>query len=222
MKTGNTKALNDFSKKSYRVVLDRAGTVITLMKKNGKFKTVDAKLKSVEDAYGTCNTLYQQSKGGSNSEKDAAQAAKQVLEAAMKELLSGVNTEANGSRELLNSSGFKLSKDTRTKQVLGSIVNFGGDPGQNAGELVVSFDAQSAVRASAFAFTEGNGIVNTNWSFKFTSQCSAIITGLTPGTTVTLQATAIGPHDQIVVSQMISVAVGYGKTSNGRRRGKKG
>ena len=218
MKKSKSKALKNFKKKSYDVVLGRAGTVITTIRKTDKFAGAEEKIKKVEVSYADCETKYRISKKGTSSEKDAAQKAKEVLENDLSELVDAVNLIANGDRELLNLTGFSLSKDTLSNKVVGAIINFVADNGINGGEVLLSYDAQAAIKASAFAYTLGDGITNPNWQLKFTSQSTAVVTGLTPGTTVTFQVTAIGPHDQIVVSQMITVAVGYNKAGTARKK----
>ena len=218
MKTSYSRALKDFKRKSYDVVIGRAGTVLTTIRKTSKFAAADEKIKKVEISLADCSDKYKISQKGTNSEKDAAQKAKQVLENDLSELVDAVNLIANGDRELLNLTGFNLSKDNRSKKVVDPITNFVADNGINGGEVMLSYDAQPAIKASAFAYTEGDGVTNTNWKLQFTSQSAAVVTGLTPGSTVTFQVTVIGPHDQIVVSQLITVAVGYNKTGTARKK----
>ena len=218
MKNTNSKALKNFKKKSYDTVLGTANTVITTIRKTTKFAAAEEKIKKVEASYADCKDKYGISKKGTSSEKDAAQKAKEVLENDLSELVDAVNLIANGDRELLNLTGFTLSKDTRSNKVISAITNFVADNGINGGEVLLSYDAQPAVKASAFAYTVGDGLVNANWQLQFTSQSAAVVTGLTPGTTVTFQVTAIGPHEQIVVSQLITVAVGYNKAGTARKK----
>ena len=219
MKAGKSKVLKNFKGKSYELILTKAGVVTAALHKQNTFKTVDAELKAVEETYADCKTKYEASLHGSVSEKDAAQKAKLLLIAAMSQLADACNLEANGDRVLLATSGFDLSKDTRSNLVLGPIGNFGTQPGMNAGDLLVGFDSQKAIRSVIYRYTYGDGILNAEWKILAGSKSSYLITGLIPGQLVTVNAIAIGPNNQVSNSPSVTTVVPFNQSGKKIRRG---
>lgn len=210
----NCKALNNFSRQSLsaKFVIAFVSALINSLKRNANFPGLDAML----DELGTALTEFMQkwtiAQTGSAAQKAEAHTLKLNVQQLIKPIWQKVNFIADGSRDKLLTTSFKLSKDTRTLLVLGPIEKFKVEQGTNAGELIPSFKKQAGIKGTTFQYTyDETPTADSKWESKTSSRVSCVLSGLEPGWVVNLRVIITGARNQTIISNPIKTVVGFAK-----------
>ncbi len=157
---------------------------------------------------------------GNRTDIQFANNQKVLLQELMKSICNTVNYIANGDRLKLTTTGFDLSKDFRTKNVLMPLSGFVVSAGDNAGELATSFKPQKGIQGTGVDYClTANPTQDTLWVTVANGRSSKIfLTELNPGATITLRAWATGARSQKVYSQNVTTVVGYNKSVKMNKR----
>ena len=127
-------------------------------------------------------------------------------------LLNGLGGKVNAQtsdRDILLTTGFILNKDTRTSKVVVAITNFKVSQGLNAGEIIVSYKVQKAIKNALVELTYGDGTTDAKWEVYQMVTSKLVIPGLTSGKVVTLRIKAAGSRSQKVQTQNLQAVVGF-------------
>lgn len=195
-------------------LLTLADNVINNMSANPQFSAAAEKVRVVITARDLFAQQWSVATTGNSAQKQAAKTAKALLQKALKALALEVNYLADGNRTMVLTTGYEVSKDTISRQVLGAITGLYVHQGVNAGEIIIGFHLQSAIQGTGidYAYTV-NPDSTTVWTTVPNGKKSKmVLTGLQPGNVITIRAWATGPRNQRVVSQNIITFSGFNQT----------
>ena len=196
-------------------LLTLADNVTQNMKSNPLFANTAEKVKAVTTAREAYTILWGTATTGTSSQKQAAKAAKASLQTALKELALDINYLANGNRTMVLTTGYSIRKENTARQVLGAITGLYVNQGVNAGEVIIGFNPQGAIQGTGVDYAYTSKPDNTTlWITVPNGKKSKIIlTGLEPGSVLTVRAWATGPRNQTVVSQNVVTVSGFNQTA---------
>lgn len=114
-----------------------------------------------------------------------------------------VQTEANGAETPLLSSGFPLTrsleeiqlKDPREFKIL---------PGPNPGEIIMKVRGVKGARSYIYQWTPAPVTAESIWETLYDTKCKKIISGLPLGINYCFRMAAVGAHNQIVYTRVLS------------------
>ena len=215
-------ALFNFTAKDIKTetLLLKVDRVVTGMTKNKYFTGYEERLKDLIDKRENFVDKNDIATFGTASDKSEAKKAKQKLQNSMRGMCKWVNYVADGNRTWLQSTGFDLSKATRTNGVLKPIEQFTAENGMNAGEFNFSFKSQGAVMKNKMIdWVYGDTVpVDGVWQTVNTTRCRFTATAFTPGKVITFRVHVTGPRGQEAFSQPITTVVGFNQSKATKRK----
>ena len=122
------------------------------------------------------------------------------------QLANSVMATANGDRAMLVSSGFDLVKDSESIP-LPKPDNVQVADGVNAGELVVSVSQVKGAKSYVHQYTVDPVTPDSDWTQIFTTTSKFTFKNLDSAKKYWCRVAAVGPFDQVVVSDAISRVV---------------
>ena len=116
-------------------------------------------------------------------------------------------------------TGYEISKENISRQVLGAITGLYVNQGVNAGEVIIGFDAQSAIQGTGvdYAYTTNSDTATVWTTVPNGRKTKLTLSGLVPGSVITVRAWATGPRNQSVVSQSVVTVSGFNQTAKKSR-----
>lgn len=203
-----TKALIDFAKLNDSQLDTRANAVATAMTANANFPTVGNVLNDLKAACTAYAKALAIAKVGTPSQIAEKNDRKAELVIALKAMGDYVNYMAGGDRAILLTTGFGVSKDTRTPVVIEPIDALMVDYGSNSGTLDLSIKKGAGVRSVVFQYSlEATVDNNTAWMSSTCTESKCTIDNLPVGKMVWLRAGVIGPRRQAYYSQPLQKMV---------------
>ncbi len=200
-------------------LLTLADNVTQNMKDNPQFATAAEKVKAVGVARESYAKQWSIASTGTSAQKQEAKVAKATLQNALKLLAIDINYVANGSRTMVLTTGYEISKENISRQVLGAITGLYVNQGVNAGEVIIGFDAQSAIQGTGvdYAYTTNSDTATVWTTVPNGRKTKLTLSGLVPGSVITVRAWATGPRNQSVVSQSVVTVSGFNQTAKKSR-----
>ncbi len=200
-------------------LLTLADNVTQNMKDNPQFASAAEKVKAVGVARESYAKQWSIASTGTSAQKQEAKVAKATLQNALKLLAIDINYVANGSRTMVLTTGYEISKENTSRQVLGAITGLYVNQGVNAGEVIIGFDAQSAIQGTGvdYAYTTNSDTATVWTTVPNGRKTKLTLSGLVPGSVITVRAWATGPRNQSVVSQSVVTVSGFNQTAKKSR-----
>lgn len=200
-------------------LLTLADNVTQNMKDNPQFASAAEKVKAVGVARESYAKQWSIASTGTSAQKQEAKVAKATLQNALKLLAIDINYVANGSRTMVLTTGYEISKENISRQVLGAITGLYVNQGVNAGEVIIGFDAQSAIQGTGvdYAYTTNSDTATVWTTVPNGRKTKLTLSGLVPGSVITVRAWATGPRNQSVVSQSVVTVSGFNQTAKKSR-----
>ncbi|WP_243350251.1 fibronectin type III domain-containing protein [Parabacteroides sp. FAFU027] len=115
-----------------------------------------------------------------------------------------VELEANGSRTIMLSSGFDVSKERTSTVELDQPQNVKVFDGKNPGELVASCDGLAGAKSYIFQYTTDPLSDSSVWTNEPTTKSEFTFKGLKSGQKYWFRVVAVGSNDQRTVSIVVS------------------
>lgn len=203
-----SKALLNFAKLNDSQLDTRANAVVTAMTDNANFPDVGSTLtdlKAASDAYALALAT---AKVGTPSQVAEKNDRKAELVVALKAMGDYVNYMAGGDRVMLLTTGFEVSKDSRTPVVIEPIENLMVDYGSNSGTLDLSIKKGAGVRSVVFQYSLAETVDNnTAWISSTCTESKCTIDNLPVGKMVWIRAGVVGPRRQSIFSQPVQKMV---------------
>lgn len=114
-----------------------------------------------------------------------------------------VQEEANDAETALLSSGFPLIKpleeiqlrDPREFQIL---------PGPNPGEIIMKVKGVKGARSYIYQWTPSPVTAESIWETQYDTKCKKVISGLPLGINYCFRMAAVGAHNQIIYTRILS------------------
>lgn len=200
-------------------LLTLADNVTQNMKDNPQFASAAEKVKAVGVARESYAKQWSIASTGTSAQKQEAKVAKATLQNALKLLAIDINYVANGSRTMVLTTGYEISKENTSRQVLGAITGLYVNQGVNAGEVIIGFDAQNAIQGTGvdYAYTTNSDTATVWTTVPNGRKTKLTLSGLVPGSVITVRAWATGPRNQSVVSQSVVTVSGFNQTAKKSR-----
>jgi hypothetical protein len=189
-------------------VADLAGAVIAGLKGNPAFPSLPVDLAVVETTLAEFTAAISAANQGGPKDRAVRDKRRHELVSLLRQLANYVQGHCNDDLATLLSSGFLARSTNRASTPLPTPVILNIVQG-NAGQLLVTVRAIRNARTydlRHFAGGPGNIGTNSPWQIVsgFTSSRSMLISGLTPGTTYTVQARALGASGETDWSDPVS------------------
>jgi hypothetical protein len=181
----------------------KSGDIYASMLDNASFPTPVPDLPSVKtslDAYSAALIAAQSRNRDDVANKNAA---RETLTASLIQLANSVMTTANGDKQMLISSGFDLAKPGETTPLVKPEWITVTD-GINPGDLKVRVKAVKGAQGYVPQYALDPQAPDSEWTKVMTTTCKYTFTSLTSGQKYWVRMAAIGPHQQMVYSDMVS------------------
>lgn len=198
--------ITNYAKLSDSELLTRAQCVHKGLTNNADIKTEPEELTKFNTNITALNNAIVAAKDGSSIAILKKNECRDLVLDDMHHLGQKVNLQANGNLEILQSSGFLLSKEPISRGVLPKPTGFKVVSGENSGELTCSVEAFAGVRVYCFYYTEAPAIEDiSKWQLSISTVRKKKISGLTPGKLYTLRCAYKGTEEELIYSDPISI-----------------
>jgi hypothetical protein len=200
--------ITSYAKLSDSELLTRAQCAQKGLTNNAYIKTEPEELTKFNANITALNNAIVDAKDGSSIAILKKNECRELVLDDMHRLGQKVNLQANGNIEVLQSSGFVLSKEPISRGVLPKPTGFKVVSGDNSGELTCSVDSFAGVRVYCFFYTEAPATEDiSKWQLSISTVRKKKISGLTPGKLYTLRCAYKGTEEELIYSDPISIYV---------------
>ena len=186
----NLKVALGFTRLSAGDLSGFTSNVIQCMTGNAAFAKPPVTLTDLSKLLATFDTAVAAALDGGTASRAARNAAQDALLSALRKIAAYVQIVADGDMALLLASGFSAARTGRSQPTkLGSPLILGVE---NEGTTKLTVRLQAVARAKSYEVRAINGATTPAASVISTQARRIVVGNLTPGTTYTLQARAIG------------------------------
>lgn len=202
-----TKAISNFAKLNESRLHILAVTVVNGITGNPNYSDAGDLLTNLSAASTAFGDAIAIAKIGSPAQIAEKNERKKELIVALKAMCDYVNY-VGGTRAILLTSGFELSKDTRTNVVIEPPKNVDVAYGETPGSLNISIKKSKGVRSVIYQHSEEDVTgATTMWKTATCTEGSCTISGLPIGQKVWVRAGVVGPRRQTLYSEPIQKIV---------------
>ena len=205
---GNSKALINLTRLTDPGLNTQANAVVTAMTDNANFPDVGTVLTDLKTAATAYSDALAIAKTGTSAQVAEKNDRKTALVAAMKAMGDYINYMAGGDRAMLLTTGFLVSKDTRTPVVIEPVKDLTIAYGGNSGTLDLSVKKSAGVRSVVFQYSlEPVVDNNTAWISSTCTESNCTIANLPVGKLVWIRAGVVGLRRQSIYSAPVQKMV---------------
>jgi hypothetical protein len=196
------KALKPSTYMTDQPALTLANAVDAALNGNTNFPTPTPGLPTLQGSITTYTASLAKAEYGSRDDRAQKNADKDNLLSILRQLCDYVNSVAQGDITILAGCGYRLSKDPQPR-VLGTPV-LKVENGVS-GQLIASSPAAEAAVAYKHQYTANPAALP--WLEILSTKSKCKIDGLTPGQEYSVRMLAIGPHNQVTFSSVVTKMV---------------
>jgi hypothetical protein len=194
----------EFARFSDEKLKNQIQLVLASMADNPNFTSPSPQLAAVQEAAADFNTAWVAAKSRDLLQISEKNDQKAVLIALMKELAYYAMSVAKGSRTVLLSSGFELTKGQEPSLPLQQPSKVVLSDGQNPGELKVSLERVKGAKSYQYEYTTDMNAEEVNWVSRSGTTTGFTFTNLEIGKRYYCRVAATGSRNQMVYSQIVS------------------
>lgn len=194
---------NGFNRLSDNDLEAKANSIITAMTGNPDFPTPTPTMAVLQAASDDFSAALAIAKNGSPYEKAVKNEKRAALITLLHSLANYVLFISNGDALKAKSSGFTIAKEPTPMPPLTAATNQKLEDGQNAGELVFSFDKVPGAKSYVYQYTADPITDNTAWESQTGTIRKISFAGLETGKKYWCRVVAIGTNEQGVYSDPV-------------------
>lgn len=203
----NVKLIKDYSRLSDANLDLKAQMVIINLTGNPDFPVTEPTLADFTLVKASFNTALQNSQEGGRTAVAIKNQARKTLLASMRNLSINIESQAQGDRVKLVSSGFDLAADGANVPALSGPLNFMVSDGLNTGELKLSVKASKQAISYLHEYTVGPVTDESIWISKVSTAREHTFGGIRSGVRAYARVAVIGTKGQEVYSNVLSRVV---------------
>jgi hypothetical protein len=205
MKT--SKLIRDYSKLSDANLDFKAQMIGISLNTNPNFPTTDPTLTEFAAVKAAFTTALQNSANGDRMAVAVKNQAREELLTTMRNLATNIESQAQGDRAKLASSGFELASENESAPPLAGPTNFKITDGLNPGELKLSVKGVPQAVSYLHEYTEDPLTEDSRWISKVSTSREHTFADIRSGLRVHARVAVIGRKGQEVYSNVLSRVV---------------
>ncbi|MEO6831610.1 MAG: fibronectin type III domain-containing protein [Chitinophagaceae bacterium] len=185
------KVKTNFSRLSIPDKARKAASLVTALTGNENFSTPKPALETLTATVKALDAAKEAALDGGKSKTEALHACEDKLDAMITTLAGYVQSESEGDKAKILSSGFEVREKPKQGQPLENPENVHGKPGTHEGEVIVNWDAVDNARSYKVEMsTDGT----SEWrGVGITTSSKLTLNGLVSGAKPWFRVSAIGP-----------------------------
>jgi hypothetical protein len=167
---------------------------------NAFFPTVSPSLATLQSAITAYDAALSLAKEGGRANVAAKNARKQELVDILVDLALDLMKTAAGNQEMLETTGYPLSKTPAPQPPIGVPVITRIENGESIGELIIKVKRQTGVKTYVYEYSPDPLSADPQWTSHNTTSIKGILSGLVSGKKYWCRVVAFGSGDQVMVS----------------------
>ena len=193
----NPRAILNFAKLSDGNLEAIALSIIDKMTDNANFPNPTPAITDVTAVVMEYTNALSAAKNRGKAEVELKNIKKDAMIPVLVSLAAYVTFIANGNRNIIATSGFSITKDSKTSQTMSIPAKFSVGMGKTTGEAISSVAGVRGVKKYVHQYTSDPLTQASVWTSAYVSKRSYTFTGLDSGKKYWFRVAALGKGDQI-------------------------
>ena len=203
----NPRAIISFAKLSDSELESTALSIIDSMTNNANFPTPIPSIADVTAAVTEYSNALAAAKNRGKAEVELKKMKKDAMIEVLVSLSTYVTFTANGNRNMIITSGFGITKNSKTPQAMGTPKKFTITIGETNGEAVSTVGGVKGIKKYAHQYTPDPLSATSVWTSAFVSTRTYTFTGLDSGKKYWFRVAALGNGDQVKYTAPIALII---------------